>query len=80
VTSLTRRELLRALLGGALGTLTGVRTTLWIAGLGAALVCLSTLAACDGMTRYARYNPALDDNGNPTTGSDTRTIVYQLGR
>ncbi|SRR5690606_17237577 len=37
-------------------------------------------AACDGMTRYARYNPALDDNGNPTTGSDTRTIVYQLGR
>lgn len=23
----------------------------WIAGLGAALVCLSTLAACDGMTR-----------------------------
>src|SRR6185436_4103077 len=26
-------------------------------------------AACDGMTRYARYNPALDDAGNPTTGS-----------
>ena len=37
-------------------------------------------AACDGMTRYARYNPALDAAGNPTTGSDTRTIVYQLGR
>jgi len=37
-------------------------------------------AACDGMTRYARYNPALDDAGNPTTGSASTTIVYQLGR
>lgn len=37
-------------------------------------------AACDGMTRYARYNPALDDAGNPTTGSATTRIVYQLGR
>jgi protein TonB len=37
-------------------------------------------AACDGMTRYARYNPALDDEGNPTTGSATTRIVYQLGR
>ncbi len=35
-------------------------------------------AACDGMTRYARYNAALDAAGNPTTGSDTRTIVYRL--
>jgi protein TonB len=37
-------------------------------------------AACDGMTRYARYNPALDDAGNPTTGSASTRIVYQLGR
>jgi protein TonB len=37
-------------------------------------------AACDGMTRYARYNPALDDGGNPTTGSASTRIVYQLGR
>lgn len=35
-------------------------------------------AACDGMRRYARYNPALDDAGNPTTGSATMTIQYQL--
>ncbi len=35
-------------------------------------------AACDGMQRYARYNPALDDAGNPTTGRDSMTIVYQL--
>jgi periplasmic protein TonB len=35
-------------------------------------------AACDGMTRYARYNPALDAAGNPTTGSANTTIVYQL--
>ena len=26
-------------------------------------------AACDGMQRYARFNPALDAAGNPTTGS-----------
>jgi protein TonB len=37
-------------------------------------------AACEGMTRYARYNPALDDAGNPTTGSASTTIVYQLSR
>jgi len=37
-------------------------------------------AACDGMTRYARYNPALDDAGNPTTGQASTRIVYQLGR
>jgi len=35
-------------------------------------------AACDGMTRYARYNPALDRDGNPITDTDTRTIVYRL--
>ena len=37
-------------------------------------------AACDGMTRYARYNPALDDAGNPTTGSASTRIVYQLNQ
>ena len=36
-------------------------------------------AACEGMQRYARYEPALDDAGNPTTGRDSMTIVYQLG-
>lgn len=35
-------------------------------------------AACDGMTRYARYNPALDDAGNPTTGYASTAIVYKL--
>lgn len=35
-------------------------------------------AACDGMTRYARYNPALDEAGNPTTGSASTAIVYKL--
>lgn len=35
-------------------------------------------AACDGMTRYARYNPALDDAGNPTSGSASTAIVYKL--
>lgn len=37
-------------------------------------------AACEGMQRYARYNPALDDAGNPTEGSASTTIVYQLSR
>ena len=35
-------------------------------------------AACDGMTRYARYNPALDDAGNPTSGAASTAIVYRL--
>lgn len=35
-------------------------------------------AACQGMERYARYDPALDAAGNPTTGRDSITIVYQL--
>jgi len=37
-------------------------------------------AACEGMQRYARYDPALDAAGNPTTGSASTTIVYQLDR
>jgi len=36
-------------------------------------------AACEGMQRYARYTPALNDAGQPTTGRDTLTIVYRLG-
>jgi protein TonB len=35
-------------------------------------------AACRSMQRYARYEPALDDAGNPTTGRDQITIIYQL--
>lgn len=37
-------------------------------------------AACEGMQRYARFNPALDDAGNPTSGNWGTTIVYQLSR
>ena len=35
-------------------------------------------AACDGMQRYARYTPALDRDGNPTNGTFSTSIVYQL--
>lgn len=35
-------------------------------------------AACKGMERHGRYDEALDDAGNPTTGSDSMTIVYRL--
>ena len=35
-------------------------------------------AACSGMRSYARFNPALDAAGNPTSGSYSTTIVYQL--
>ena len=35
-------------------------------------------AACDGMTRYARFEPALDAAGNPTTGSFSTRIVYKI--
>lgn len=35
-------------------------------------------AACDGMTRYARFDPALDDAGHPTTGTFATAIVYKL--
>lgn len=36
-------------------------------------------AACADITRYGRFNPALDAAGNPTTGSWSTRIVYQLG-
>jgi protein TonB len=35
-------------------------------------------AACKGMERYARFNPALDAAGNPTTGSYSTRITYRL--
>ncbi|AXB77846.1 energy transducer TonB [Novosphingobium sp. P6W] len=35
-------------------------------------------AACDGMTRYARFDPALDDGGNPISSNYTTAIVYKL--
>ncbi|MDP3858350.1 MAG: TonB family protein [Stagnimonas sp.] len=35
-------------------------------------------AACDGMTRYARFDPALDAAGNPTSGSFSTRIVYKI--
>nr|WP_298924806.1 energy transducer TonB [uncultured Erythrobacter sp.] len=35
-------------------------------------------AACRGMERYARFNPALDDAGNPTSGSYSTRITYRL--
>lgn len=35
-------------------------------------------AACTGMRSYARFNPALDAAGNPTSGSYSTTIVYNL--
>ena len=35
-------------------------------------------AACDGMQRYARFDPALADDGSPTSGSYSTSIVYKL--
>lgn len=35
-------------------------------------------AACSGMTRYARFNPALDSAGNPITDTWPTAIVYKL--
>ncbi len=35
-------------------------------------------AACQGMQRYARFDPALNDGGNPVSASWSTTIVYQL--
>ncbi len=35
-------------------------------------------AACSDLSRYARFDPALDDAGNPTSGSWGTTIVYQI--
>lgn len=37
-------------------------------------------AACQDITRYGRFTPALDDAGNPISGNWGTTIVYQLGR
>ena len=35
-------------------------------------------AACRGMERYARFNPALDAAGNETTGAYSTRITYRL--
>jgi len=35
-------------------------------------------AACKGMERYARFNPALDASGDPTTGSYSTRVTYKL--
>lgn len=35
-------------------------------------------AACEGMNRFGKFNPALDDAGNPTTGSFVTRITYKL--
>lgn len=35
-------------------------------------------AACDGMRRYAQFDPALDEDGSPTNGSYSTRIVYRL--
>jgi periplasmic protein TonB len=35
-------------------------------------------AACEGMERYARFDPATNSDGQPTSGSWSTTIVYRL--
>jgi protein TonB len=35
-------------------------------------------AACQGMERYAQFNPALDPAGNPTDGSYSTRITYRI--
>ncbi|MFT4054911.1 MAG: TonB family protein [Novosphingobium sp.] len=35
-------------------------------------------AACDGMQRYARFDPALDADGNPISSQYSTAIVYKL--
>jgi periplasmic protein TonB len=35
-------------------------------------------AACQGMQRYARYDPALNDAGQPISASTSTRIVYKL--
>jgi periplasmic protein TonB len=35
-------------------------------------------AACEGMQRFARYEPALDAAGNPISSSMSQTIQYRL--
>ena len=33
-------------------------------------------ATCDQLAAFAHYRPALDDDGNPTIGSDTLTVTW----
>ena len=37
-------------------------------------------AACRGMERYARFNPALNDAGQPISASYSTAIRYQIPR
>jgi hypothetical protein len=37
-------------------------------------------AACAGAMRYARFDPAIDANGQPVASYFITTVVYQLGR
>lgn len=37
-------------------------------------------AACEGMQRYARYDPALDAAGNEISSTMSQTIRYQIPR
>jgi protein TonB len=34
--------------------------------------------ACDGLQRYAEFNPALDSAGNPITDSYSTRVTYRL--
>lgn len=34
------------------------------------------MATCEQLTAFAHYRPALDDDGRPTSGSDTITITW----
>jgi protein TonB len=35
-------------------------------------------AACDGMRRFAMFNPAIDASGSPTVGSYATIITYKM--
>jgi protein TonB len=35
-------------------------------------------AACDGMRRFAVFNPAIDASGSPTVGSYATVITYRM--
>lgn len=37
-------------------------------------------AACEGLTRYARFDPAIDTAGNPSNGNYNTAIRYQINR
>lgn len=74
----------RALREGTEGTV-GVRVTINAEGRVASCTVTNSSgdsslddAACRGMERYARFEPALDRAGNPTSGTWATRITYQL--